>query len=110
MLGRVLFALVCLIIATGLLLPIYPAEVEVATPGVADAQDMLVADAGAAACRNCPTVAARLVGRCLTRAPSAAAGPTRACVHLTVYLVVRPLPVPGRPGEPQLLPPKLPTI
>ncbi len=56
MLGRVLFAVVCLIIATGLLLPIYPAEVATA-PGVAGGQDMLIADSGAPGCRDCASAA-----------------------------------------------------
>jgi hypothetical protein len=110
MLGRVLFAVVCLIIATGLLLPIYPADVDVASPGGADAQDMLITDAGPTGCRGCATAAARVVTRCLADAPaSAAAVPAGTCVRLTVYLVVRPLPAPG-PAGPQLLPPKIPTI
>ncbi len=96
MLGRVLFAVVCLIIAAGLLLPIYPAELEVARPVAAGAQDMLITDAGAPGC--------------LVEATARAAVPADACIRLTVYLVVAPLPAPGPAGEPQLLPPKLPTI
>ncbi len=112
MLGRVLFAVVCLTIATGLLLPIYPAEV--ASPRLAAAQDMLIADTGASGCRDCASAAA-LGAPCPAACPCGHAllgpsVPTRACLHLTVYLVVRPLPVSGRPSEPQLLPPKLPTI
>jgi hypothetical protein len=112
MLGRVLFTVVCLVIGTGLLLPIYPAEV--AAPGRADAQGMLIADSAASGCRDC-TPAASEEGRCLAgcvcgHALLGATAPARACLRLTVYLIVRPLPVSGRPSEPQLLPPKLPTI
>jgi hypothetical protein len=112
MLGRVLFVLVCLIIATGLLLPVYPAEV--ATPKVASAQDMLVADIGTPGCRDCAS-AARVGAPCQAgcpcgRAAPATGDPARACLHLTVYLIVRPLPASGPRSEPQLLAPKLPTI
>ncbi len=112
MLGRVLFAVVCLIIGTGLLLPIYPAEV--AAPERADAQNMLIADSAAPGCRDC-TSAASGGGRCLAgclcgTSGRAATAPARACLRLTVYLIVRPLPASGPSSEPQLLAPKLPTI
>jgi hypothetical protein len=108
MLGRVLFALVCVVIATGILLPIYPTEV--AAPGVASARDMMLADAAAAGCRDCKPAAASLRALAVCgHAGPIAAGPGKACLHLTVYVVVRPLPLTGRPGL-QLLLPKLPTI
>jgi hypothetical protein len=111
MLGRALFAVVCLVIAAGLLLPVYPADLKVASRGVADARDMLITDdAGAADCAHCATAAARVVTRCLADAPAAATAQAEACVRLTVYLVVRPLPAPGPAVGPQLLAPKLPTI
>jgi hypothetical protein len=108
MLGRVLFALVCLIIATGILLPIYPTEVE--APGVASARDMMAADTAVTGCGDCkPTAASqRVLAVCGHTRPIAAA-PERACLHLTVYVLVRPLPLNGRPGF-QLVLPKLPTI
>ena len=69
MLGRALFAVVCLIIAAGLVLPIYPAELEVARPVAAGAQD--IGRSPMPERRGCPAEdrAARPVltaGRCLT--------------------------------------------
>jgi hypothetical protein len=97
MLGRALFAFVWLIIAAGLLLPLFPAEV--AAPGLADAriaatlaeavdpgcERCAVADADAGACRS---------GRWLRTAPAAA----EACLRLRLRLVVEPVP-PDRPPE-----------
>jgi hypothetical protein len=105
MLGRVLFAVVCVIIATGLLLPVYPTEV--AMPGTADARDMLVAGTRASACGDCDQAAASGRVAC-DRALQVAA--RKDCLHLTVYLIIRPLPLQERPGEPQLLRPRIPTI
>jgi hypothetical protein len=82
----------------------------VASRGVADGRDMLITDAGAVDCAHCATAAAQVVTRCLADAPAAATGAAGACVRLTVYLVVRPLPAPGPALGPQLLAPKLPTI
>jgi hypothetical protein len=107
MLGRALFALVCVIIATGLLLPVYPTEV--ATPGSANGRDMLISDSASPGCAHCGAAAANAAMHCGRGSPGAATT-HKACIHLTVYLVVRPLPVAGDPGDPQLLPPKLPTI
>ena len=107
MLGRLLFALVCVIIATGLLLPVYP--MEVATPGTADAEDMLVADTAAPACGGCGSAVASAGVPCDHAAPAPAAA-REACLHLTVYLIIRPLPATGQPGDPKLLRPRLPTI
>ncbi len=107
MLGRVLFALVCLIIATGLLLPVYPTEV--AAPGTVGARDMLIADAAAAGCGDCQSAATGGGVRCDPALPGAAAA-RPPCLHLTVYLIIRPLPATVQPGDPRLLRPRLPTI
>jgi hypothetical protein len=107
MLGRILFAIVCLIIATGLLLPIYPTEV--AAPGVVAARDMVVAGTGTAGCQACGPAAARAGEVCHRPLPTAAHA-AKGCLHLTVYVIVRRLPGEARAGEPQLLPPKLPII
>jgi hypothetical protein len=87
MLGRALFALVWLIIAAGVLLPLFPAEV--AAPGlsegrIAEALDpgcerCAVADANDGVCRS---------SRWLRTAPAAA----EACLRLRLRLVVEPVP------------------
>jgi hypothetical protein len=82
--GRVLFALVWLIIAAGLVLPLYPPDVAIPGPPAA-APALLAAHTTTPGCENhadgagCPS----------TRTASPAPKP---CVSLTVYLVVRPLP------------------
>ena len=82
MLGRALFALVCLIIAAGLALPMYPPDV--ARPGPpAAGSALLAADTTTSGCENDVDGA----GCRSTQAASAAP-----CVSLTVYLIVRPLP------------------
>jgi hypothetical protein len=70
---------------------------------------MLVAGTPASGCQGCRPTAASSRAFCRQALP-AAAHPAKACLHLTVYVIVRSLPATGRPGEPQLLPPKLPTI
>jgi len=103
MLGRVLFALVWLIIAAGVTLPLYPPDV--ATPGPPAAATALpVADTMASSCENHVDGAdCRSACPCAHALPAASAAPER-CVRLTVYLVVRPLFTPQPP------PPKLPAI
>jgi hypothetical protein len=103
MMGRALFALVCLIIAAGLLLPVYPGEV--AAPRSADARDIVIADTAA---RGAAAIASGS-GTCEPAPPAVAAAP-KDCVNLTVYLILRPLPKAGQAGDPQLLAPKLKTI
>ena len=84
MLGRALFALVWLIIAAGLALPLYPPDV--ATPGPpAAGSALLAADTTVSGCENDVDDA----GCRSTQTASAAPEP---CVSLTVYLIVRPLP------------------
>jgi hypothetical protein len=96
MLGRVLFALVWLIITAGLVLPMYPPDVATPRPPAA-ATAPLVADTTTSGCETDAQVLA---------SPSAA---PEACVCLTVHLVVRPLP--SAPSfTPQPAPPKLPAI
>jgi hypothetical protein len=107
MLGRTLFAVVCLIIATGLLWPVYPTEL--AFPASAAARDMLIADTAASACGQCGPAA--VIGeRPCPPGPPAAAEADKHCFDLTVYLILRPLPAKEQPGDPQLLPPRLRTI
>jgi hypothetical protein len=106
MLGRALFAFVWLIIAAGLLLPLFPAEV--AAPGLSNARvTAALADAMAPGCERCPVAGggACKSGRWLRTAPAAA----EACLRLRLRLVVQP--VPGdRPAEAAERLPKLPTI
>jgi hypothetical protein len=106
--GRMLFALVWLIIVAGLVLPLYPPDV--ATPGPpAAAPALLIADTTTPGCENqldgadCPSTC-----RCAPALATVTAAP-EPCVSLTIYLVVRPLP-PGPSFAPQPPPPKLPAI
>ena len=92
MLGRALFALVWLIIAAGLLLPLYPSDVS--APGSASGEVAAVlADVMSAGCGPCPAAAAGGAscghnGGGVTSAPVALA----ACSRLTIHLVVQPGP------------------
>jgi len=108
MFGRVLFALVWLIIAAGVALPLYPPDV--ATPGApAAASALLVADTMTSGCEDHAEDAdCRATCPCGQTLATASAAP-EACVSLTVYLVVRPLPS-GPAFTPQPPPPKLPAI
>ena len=111
MLGLTLFALVWLIIAAGLLLPLYPADEEaaglIAVGGVEPASGVV-----AASCEGCePAASVDGCGKscpCQHPLPAAPAAPG-ACLSSTVYLVVQHPPA-GRPHEPRPQPPKLPTI
>jgi len=114
MLGRALFAFVWLIIAAGLLLPLYPAEVPV--PGSASGEvaaslaDAMAAGAMDAGCGPCPSAAAggegcRRSGGGLTGAPAA----LKACSRLTLHQVVQPLPA-DRATEPAAPLPRLPEV
>ena len=108
MVGRVLFALVWLIIAVGLALPLYPPDVAKPDPPAAGSA-LLAANTTTPGCQNhddgadchstCPC------GPALATAATAA----EPCVSLTVLLVVRPLPS-GPLFTPQPPPPKLPAI
>ena len=97
-----LFTVVCVIIATGVLLPVYPGDVSL--PAAAGARDTLLADDAALGPAACVAPASPLApGR-------AGATPTKACMHLTVYVIVGPLPVSGHVFEPARPLPELPTI
>lgn len=110
MLGRALFGLVCLIIAAGVALPLFPSEV--ARPAIAAADGaLLLADAPAAGCEACRPAANRS-GACKVTAHAlpSVAPPPGTCLSLTVYLVVRPA-LPGtRTSDLGLLPLRLPAI
>ena len=108
MLGRVLFALVLLIIAAGVTLPLYPLDVATPRPPAA-ATALLVADTPTSGCpHHDEDVDCR--STCPCGQALATASPAReACVSLTVYLVVRPLPL-APSVTPQPPPPKLPAI
>jgi hypothetical protein len=107
MLGRALFSLVCLIIAAGALLPVYPADVE--APGSASADPaLLIADLVASECRNCAPADAKVV-RCRVdclcdRSLPTSSDTPEASLSLTVHLIV------GRASEQWWLAAKLPAI
>jgi hypothetical protein len=112
MLGRALFALVCLIITAGALLPMYPRHVEAPGPLSADPA-LLIAGSAATDCRDCALGDAdgarcRSVCSC-DRVLSTASASPEPRFSLTVHLVVLPLPA-GLSFEPRPLPPKLPAI
>ncbi len=105
MLGRILFALVTLIITAGVLLPVYPSDGERLAIAAPDAA-LLVADDGSSDCQaGVPAARGGPCGHVLTTV-----GPSPgASFGLTVYLIVRPLP--SRPSsELQPLPPKRPAV
>jgi hypothetical protein len=111
MLGRALFALVCLIIAAGAILPMYPRDVERPGPLSADPA-LLIANFAATDCGDCVPGDAdgarcRSVCSCDRVLPTASAPEPR--FSLTVHLVVLPLPA-GLSFEPRPLPPRLPAI
>jgi hypothetical protein len=109
MLGRALFALVWLIIAAGLLLPLYPSELSAPGPaggGVA----AVLADVMEAGCGPCPadvagSAACGRTGSGVTGAPAALA----ACSRLTIHLVVQPGPA-DRAAELAAPLPRLPEV
>ena len=110
--GRVLFALVCLIIAAGVALPLYPRDVPTATVAVTTDPVQLAAGTDAFGCADCPVAEA---GRADCRSDCPCGEPLPAVfvpleepVSLTIAVTVRPLP--SRLPEPQPLPPKLPAI
>jgi hypothetical protein len=106
MLGRALFSVVCLIIAAGALLPVYPSGVEAPRSASADPA-LLIADVVASDCRNCES-AAKVV-RCRVDCPCdrslpASSDTPEASLSLSVHLIV------GRPSEQWWLAFKLPSI
>ena len=112
MFGRVLFALVCLIIAAGVALPLYPRDAPTFTVAVTTDPVQLVAGTAAFGCEDCPVAD---VGRADCR-PDCLCGealpavfvPLEEPVGLTIAVTERSLP--ARVPEPQPLPPKLPAI
>jgi hypothetical protein len=111
MLGRVLFALVWVVIAAGLALPLYPSGVEAPMSAVADPV-LLPADAAMAGREDCPIAhdgsADRSDGPCAHLVPAivVTVGDSSG---LSVILVIRSQPS-ELPFERQALPPKLPAI
>ena len=107
MFGRALFSLVCLIIAAGMLLPVYPGDVE--TPGSASADPAhLIADLVASDCWDCAPADAKVV-RCRVdcvcdRSLPTSSGSPEASLRLTVNLIV------GRASEQWWLASKLPSV
>jgi hypothetical protein len=107
MLGRALFSLVCLIIAAGALLPMYPSDVE--APGSASADPaLLIADVVASDCGNCAPADAKVI-RCRVdclcdRSLPASSDTPEVYLRLSVHLIV------GRPSEQWWLAFKLPSI
>ena len=112
MLGRLLFAVVWLMVAAGLLLPLLPSDQ--AGPAFVGAGGIeQVADAMASDCRHCAPADADgdscgTFCPCHHLLPAVSAAPGL-CPTLRVYLVVQPQPA-GRLHEPRPLPPKLPAI
>jgi hypothetical protein len=107
MFGRVLFAVVCLIIAASVVLPLYPPEVERASALVAD-QILPVAQPGATGCEDCAVPDLGGSG-CPCPQLRAAAASVEDALSLTGFMIVHPQPSRLRSG-PQPPPPKLPAI
>ena len=112
MFGRVLFALVWLIIAAGVALPLYPRDVSTSTVAVTSDPVQLVAGTDVFGCEDCPLADA---GRadCRSDCPCGEALPAvfvplEERVSVTITVTERSLP--SRLPEPQPLPPKLPAI
>ena len=113
MTGRVLFALVWLIIAAGVALPLYPRDIPTSTVAVRTDPVQLAAGTDAFGCGDCPMDDA---GR--THCPSdcgcgdaqpALFVPLEQQVSLTIRVTVRLEPS-SRPAAPQSLPSTLPAI
>jgi hypothetical protein len=112
MMERFLFALVLLIIAVGVALPLYPRDVPTSMAAAATEPVQLVAGTDVFGCQDCPVPDA---GRadCRAGCPCGEAVPAvfvplEHPVSVTVAVIVRHLP--SRLPEPQPLPPKLPAI
>jgi hypothetical protein len=110
MFGRVLFALVCLIIAAGVALPLYPRDVPTSIVGVTTDAVQLVAGTDAFGCEDCPVADA---GRadCRSDCPCGDALPAVFVpldqpVSLTIAVTVRP----QASAPPAKLPTRLPAI
>jgi hypothetical protein len=112
MFGRVLFALVWLIIAAGVALPLYPRDLPTSTVAVTTDQVQLAAGTDAFGCEDCPVpdggrADCRADCRCGEAQPAVFV-PLEEPVGLTIAVTDQSLP--SRLPEPQPLPPKLPAI
>ena len=111
--GRALFAIVCVIIAAGFLLPFYPRDVDTPSAVAAAGTVMPVAGFHTFDCKKCPAGDAQAGSRvgcpCAQVLPTAAISVEDGIFSLTVLVIVHPLPS-GLPSGPQPLPPKLPAI
>ena len=112
MFGRVLFALVWLIIAAGVALPLYPRDVPTSTVAVTTDPVRLVAGTDAFSCEDCPVGDA---GRadCRTDCPCGEALPAvfvplEEPLGATIAVTVRSRA--SRQEQPQPLPARLPAI
>ena len=112
MFGRVLFALVWLIIAAGVALPLYPRDAPTSTVAGTTDPVQLVAGTDVFGCEDCPVADA---GRadCRSGCPCgetlpAVFEPLEEPVSLTIAVTEQSLP--SRLPGPQPLPPKLPAI
>lgn len=107
MLGRVLFAVVWLVIAAGLAVPLYPSDVGAGRSAARDPV-LLAADSVTAACENCPIADDGSQSHCpcghVLRVAFVAVDD-----DLSVILIIRPQPS-ELPSERQALRPKLPAI
>jgi hypothetical protein len=108
MTGRVLFALVWVIIAAGIALPLYPRDLPEAMVAAAADPVQLVAGSDEFACEDC-VVPDTGPARCKSPAVPAVFVPLEHGAGVTIGVV---LPTgPSRPlGAPRLLSPKLPAI
>ena len=112
MYGRVLFAVVWLIIAAGVALPLYPRDHPKAIIGVTTGPLQLVAGTNAFGCEDCP-VADTAGSNCRTDCPCDKAVPAvfvplEGPVSITITVTERVLP--PRLPQSQPLPVKLPAI
>jgi hypothetical protein len=112
MFGRVLFALVWLIIAAGVALPLYPRDLPTSTVAVTTDPVQLAAGTDAFGCVDCPApeggrADCRSDCRCGEAQPAVFV-PLEEPIGVTIAVTDQSLP--SRLPEPQPLPPKLPAI
>jgi hypothetical protein len=106
MLARLLFATVWLLIAAGVVLPLFPLDVAAPRLTAADGT-MPFAQAMATGCEGCTTAAE--ASRACSRRRGVGAAAAGVCVSLRVQMVVHPAPAdpPAPPASPPL---KLPAV
>jgi hypothetical protein len=113
MMGRVLFALVWLVIAAGVALPLYPRDIPTSMVAAATDSVQLVAGTDAFDCTDCPVADAgrtRCQSDCACGdAVPAVFVPLEHPVSVTIGITVRTAPA-SPPAAPQLLFPTLPAI